>query len=485
LNGSVVLRFGNHETDTVLEHSRLIEERGSVWWGWWKKAAEEGQEAALRQLAALAPLNIGLVNRQDNEYYFATCEAVEHARDGDSIGAPDPTLSPAYYSGAKFPAWFKLSSISAATRAEWESVYGPRPEGEPTLFVAPLGVERGAESWVINGSNIEVTDIRSAVILHISDPHFGADHGFPLRASSKTVPPQKDLAEQIYDGLQASGNSEVGLVVLSGDLTTKADPGGLHQAGQFVQDLLKRLGLTGDQVVIVPGNHDIPLDESELTRNYDADVPFRSLLHGVHGKRVEELNRLLIFAPPRGPEIMVLALNSVRPRSAEMREYGFVGRDYYQPLLREAEEISQESSRRRGQRPVKIAVLHHHVLPTALVEEPDLDRPVSLTLDAGQLVYDLQGAGFDLVLHGHQHVPFVGSTGRMRKMGAASWELSHPVYVVGAGSSGVKGDRLWNVMRNNSVGVIDLSGGTADLRFLQFAPGTTFDLYAEISLVLA
>lgn len=78
---------------------------------------------------------------------------------------------------------------------------------------------------------------------------------------------------------------------------------------------------------------------------------------------------------------------------------------------------------------------------------------MSLTLDAGQLVEDFQASGIHFALHGHQHVPFVGSTARARRAQNKWTGYEQQLFVIGSGSSGVRAERLEGEMRNNTFGI--------------------------------
>jgi 3',5'-cyclic AMP phosphodiesterase CpdA len=165
-------------------------------------------------------------------------------------------------------------------------------------------------------------------------------------------------------------------------------------------------------------------------------------------------------------------------------EYGYVGADYYRPLLDQLSRLRDRVTREGAKRPVAIAVLHHHLLPTGWVEDPEENRPISLTLDAGKLVEDLQAAQVDLALHGHQHLPFVGGTSRVFQA-AATWQVPDaPLWVIGCGSSGVAVTRLWNEMRNNVLGVYHVEEAKFRVRMLQYAPNVDLSDYMDITLPL-
>lgn len=479
----MILRFRDIEASTVASHLERIYTSGAVWWGWWKKDSEEVPLAALHQLIQQMPLDIGLINRQENARYVARCERVALTESGERISSPEPTRSPEYYRDDTFPVWFKLSSISQISDADWDERFGGVPEGETTLFFVPLDEPDAAQRALHDRFESKPVRVANSTILHISDLHFGSDFAFPV--SPRSVPTRhRTLDDVLVEGVLNVAPEGVGLVVISGDITTRGEQDGFMEAREFLKALIGGLGLQMEQVVVVPGNHDILLDQPTVTRRYSAEQPFRDFLQLTYGRADLELNRLHWFKSGQdGRDMLVLALNSVRPRQASTMEYGYVGQDLYGPLLVEAAELSAEIKEQRGREPLMMAVLHHHVLPTPLVEEPEEKRPVSLTLDAGQLIADLQSAGCQVVLHGHQHIPFVGSTSRAVQS-EEGWELGRTVHVIGAGSCSVNVTRLWNSMRNNSLGLYRASDDRLEVRMFELAPSVDLREYMSLKLDL-
>ena len=368
--------------------------------------------------------------------------------------------------------------------ADWDEIFGGVPLGEPTLFVLPEQEPEQARQLQEGQFAVAPVATRSACILHLSDLHFGSDYGFPIH--SRTVPTlQQSLDEAITRGLDVAGCPPIGVVVVSGDITTRGEHDGFTEARVFLERLVDKLGLEPEHIVVVPGNHDILLDDSRVTRSYGAEQPFRDMVNLLTGSRSTEMNRIHWFAAEGGRDLLILALNSVRPRARTTMEYGYVGRDLYGPLVDELRQMRAGIKARKNVDPLTIAVLHHHVLPTPLMEDPEENRPVSLTLDAGRLIEDLQRAGFHAILHGHQHVPFVGSTSRAFRNNDGAWVHGPTVHVIGGGSCSVRSDRLWNDMRNNTVGIYRPADNGLAVTMYQFAPGVDFTRYLELTLPLS
>lgn len=483
-----MLRFSDAETSdpenngTVPLHAQIIEARGAVWWGWWKKTTEPGQESLLAYLRAEARrkqgLRVGLINRkEDVKLYVASCIDVEFGASGSRINSPDESLTPEYYRRDAFPAWFRLTKIDEVERRDFLNEFGEVPSLDPTLY----DVRWTDEEWEIyprpNWSMSPIA-IRSPTVLHLSDLHFGADHGFP----TERVPPgsgvdQAPLWQLIVNYLTRTRSIQVGLVVVSGDFITRGDANGFPRAAEFLRNLLNALGLDINQLVIVPGNHDLWTEQIEHpTRTYEHQQPYFDFVRSIFGagfsdRRESGLERVRRYRAPNGDDLVFLELNSARIRSDALKEYGFVSKHRYEELLRFVEDTLENDKIASG-RVIRFAVLHHHILPVGGVSIPEKSRPVSLCLDAGELIDNFQAHGVQFVLHGHQHAPFVGMTARVVNADDdKAWRPDNrSVFVLGCGSSGVKRDRLPNDVNGNIFGLYCLNGNNLNVEFIQYLP---------------
>jgi calcineurin-like phosphoesterase family protein len=484
-----VLRFRDFEqAETVLSHEQVIAARGAVWWGWWKKDSEHGIAGGLARIVDRCPMEIGLLNRVRGTQFIAVCEQIVFSEDGSPIGSPDASATPSYYRSGHFPAWFLLTSIRSVATPEWIDRFGAIPGGEPTAFFipdsrnghAPDGENIKSGSAIQSASCGEPVRLAASGILHLSDLHFGSDYGFPLKTGG--VPHREALDDQIIRGLRDSRCEKIGLVVVSGDITTRGEHEGFLEAQRFMGRLLDRLGLTTHHLVVAPGNHDILLEDPHVTRTYHVDQLYRDFINLLYRADSLELNRLQWFELPDERDLFVLTLNSVRPRRPETMQYGYVGRDLYGPLVEEMAGIRASLVAQGKRQPLAVAVLHHHVLPPPLVEDPEESRPVSLTLDAGQLIEDLQRAGFHFILHGHQHIPFVKSVSQALRSGSGAWYMPPLIHIIGNGSSGAMVHRLWNQMRNNCVGVYFARDTHLQVTMYEYADRVPFNRYLSLQL---
>jgi 3',5'-cyclic AMP phosphodiesterase CpdA len=95
-------------------------------------------------------------------------------------------------------------------------------------------------------------------ILHLSDLHFGSDHGF-LMPGQAPIPGniERDIADTIADDLKSQNVEDVAAVIISGDLMTHAhwvDHG--EGAYKILTKMCERINISPAKVFIIPGNHD-------------------------------------------------------------------------------------------------------------------------------------------------------------------------------------------------------------------------------------
>jgi hypothetical protein len=243
--------------------------------------------------------------------------------------------------------------------------------------------------------------------------------------------------DQILDDIERQCAELPGGVVLSGDITSRADANILLDDGlKFVRMLSERLHLSPDYFVIVPGNHDIALKEFEPT-DYSHETPFRLFLQEFYGKK-QELPGVTRLRAPSGKTIDFLRINSVRLRRKESSNYGYVQWSLYDDMLDGADTDPEG---------IRCAVIHHHLISALREEMPDEDyiyASVSTIVDSGSVMDGLQRHGYRFVMHGHQHMPGIirSSRGSIGVNSPLIENFDRELVAISAGSTGAKQDRL-------------------------------------------
>lgn len=433
----LVLRFRNAVPDAdgkivsgAHEHISILEARGYVCWGWWKRDNEPDRTAYLESLPT--PFLALIISPSEDLQYEATVDAVGTAPTEDLDAVPT------YYRHniPSIKTWLRLRKLR---RIDFDEALAALISRSLATFFSPddlVGLAAAREAT-------RVVELPSRVILQISDIHLGADHGFlkpnetPLLSADPAVGSKvMTLPDAVRADLDRLGIAEVGAVVVSGDIVTKAE-WDLPAVVEFFELLMTRLKLTSDRLFIVPGNHDFYRQDGPVPQvavNYKHEDAFNLLRAQLFGKKpldpIEEVVHLGI--PDSDYFLTLVLLNSARWAAFDgFYEYGFVGKDRYRPLLGQ---LAPNDNLRR----VRAAVLHHHLVPIQPVEQPGVapKRPTSVTLDSAELLRDLQAAGVSIVMHGHQHRPDAVKISRWRRDSTSRGFEGEDLYVFASGSSG-------------------------------------------------
>lgn len=210
-----------------------------------------------------------------------------------------------------------------------------------------------------------------SVLLQISDPHFGTEQALVVAALAA-------LAQQ----------QRPDLVVLSGDITQRARASQFRTARAFVDQL-------GTPVLAIPGNHDIPLFDlaarfhHPYARHREA---FGDELEPVHSSR----------------DLLVVCVNTTR---------------WYRHTNGEvsAEQIERVARHLASADPAQLRVVVVHQ-PVAIVRAEDRRN---LLIGYAKALRVWAGAGGDLVMGGHIHLPYVSTLPN----------LARPMWAVQAGTS--------------------------------------------------
>lgn len=279
-------------------------------------------------------------------------------------------------------------------------------------------------------------------LLHISDLHFTAN---PIPASDVDdkaavsdldalirVP---DRSEQLLRDLRRAFPAEEDwpdAIVVSGDLVDRGGTdhdadgrGEFDVAVEFLERLAGLFGLGNDRVLIVPGNHDIDWTEGlgrlDRYRSYlDATAGFGSpyerggflmphfeRLRSRSGDVVVDIALLAspTFSGEPDPNTSALRRTVLEVLEQAGDESKFLGAERalrVAPL--DIAAIGERQLRAVEEHPVdgtsvRIAVLHHHLLPINQVEI----TPFEAVVDGGKVLESLIRSGYDLVLTGHKH----------------------------------------------------------------------------------
>ena len=434
---AIALRFRDTTPgiDTIEAHGEVLSRHGAVWWGWWKKQWEAIDPAAVqRRLTTEPDRSVLLINTSSEKCFLANFSRFSN------VGGVDVERVPSYYrEHLRDVAGFFL--ITSITECNYDPQLGERLGEQTFLWTLEQEIDPHRGHHVATA----IAPGRSC-ILHLSDLHFGSDYGFKMQG--ETLPlgdTRRTLTESLVADVERLGlQNDIAAIVVSGDFMSKGDWNDRTRGTALAEfeALRNELGLRKDQVIAVPGNHDIvrypddrQIDVAEIAvgnqTNYQHEREFRTFVDELVDRSWRETLNYVRRIQLDGVDLLLCVMNSCTITATRWTEYGFVGRNGLDAL--------RQLARERVTRPTfRFLALHHHLLPVADVEAPQ-SRGVTLALDASEILYEAQKAGVHVILHGHQHKPKIAMYQDVPLM----QELpGRPIHVVANGSAGAKNSRL-------------------------------------------
>jgi 3',5'-cyclic AMP phosphodiesterase CpdA len=483
---------------TIWQHVRLIEERGYTWWGWWR--AENAfdlntdySEAFQSLLDGRTERFVGLFSKSLSRAYVAKVEGVD-THWGRAIATRERAATPDYYNSQAFPAWFRITSIRRIDGREISetSEIDPESSSYQLELLESIFREIGESNGTVLLLDDEVKPALSTLtetsgnrVLHISDLHFGSHHEWHSKFSHH--PARITLFNAMRRTLKQHeiDPKSIGVIVVSGDISDEGPAKDRYEpAIKFLNDLFELTGQSSDNLVIVPGNHDVyrhqidrdeqPFDYSE--RLYDdrinkGETQYRAFCDSIFGSPAA-ITRLRRYQTPNNT-VNFLQLNSTLPRDQFNKEYGFLGLEPIR-LLGMMEELYDEAID-RGDSPIAVAVQHHHLISTVRAEyvpEPgrdpgDIQDPVSTMVDQSNIIDWCTQYKIRLLLHGHQHKV------KSRVISSRVDDDHRPgklyfTEILGAGSAGA----TWRADNDDmSFNIYDLNGDAIRIRSIALDKG--------------
>ena len=128
---------------------------------------------------------------------------------------------------------------------------------------------------------------------------------------------------------------------------------------------------------------------------------------------------------------------------------------------------------------LKIAILHHHPMPAAYKFLPKLaDEGYMMLENAGVVLYRLIQEEFDLILHGHRHIP---------QFSRASYfdeeDIERQIAVLGSGASAKSiDDKIRAMGRNFNLIRVDGNGGVTVSQYIKRGTGSFIEMDRKIAI---
>lgn len=527
----VLFRYRDLIANTLEEHRKKIREKGSCWWGWWKRPNEGGRpdvwEFLEQELAAKKEAWVGLFDSGAT----ADATAVRYALVVAMVPpiGPDPRemprvpdneveLIPDYYRSSPYSrAWLKITEIEAQPASFFKNYsydVAPQLPGIPPRYlsrlagklvmdheelramdttiwrVRPKDAHDREEKFLAPG--IRITDpislepihVKGDKILHMTDLHFAtkqrAQHvwGYPGDGTKKST-----MADEVA---RATKDKGVCLVVITGDFTFITAEDEFGEAYKSVNTLLGSLGLRADNLVIIPGNHDIAWTKPSGDP-YDPEKPadnapdqaceqykrFYSKLMRHDPDDSFAMGRRFVF--PHGGVVEICALNS---SSLEQGADHFAGMGKVRPTVfaRVCDALGWGDE--RGSLGLRILAIHHHLTATEDVENSaEYAKGFGMAIDAKKILRDAARRRVHLVLHGHRHRVFVWREGvyELPEYTKPGWKLGS-VSILGGGSAGSSSV----IDKRNFFNLITVGSGGLIVEIFQSQGGDSFQIMNKL-----
>lgn len=522
----IILRFRDLSTnvgETIGLHQAKIDKYKYAWWGWWSKAGEtipsETFQALMSAIDKKCHLDVFLFDTGTATLYPAKIDEIHWHPRFQGIDSPSWEATPDYYEKRTLKAWYKLTEIGDGIRDEavlheWSYVeVGELFETKRSIFqdfdgkqVSSFEELRHQERtiWFIrpfrSGDKVHeillydtsrvkpsnfpenIIESHSARLLWLSDIHFSADqHAFPLKKEAQSG---NKLAEAIRKDLEAQGITEVGGIIITGDLTWGASEEEFTFVRSFLDDIMSWSTLTPNQIIICPGNHDIALSDEpwgkgklvpkateESEKNFER---FYSDLFSVAPNLYLASGRRILLA--RSFVVEMASLNSSYLRQSEnvFQGHGFIGEEQRRFV---ASEMSWHDLDAGMPRAFRVVLLHHHLVPVIPEELAVYEQQSSLVYDAGALCNWVVEHRVNLVLHGHMHHTKVVKEARSLRLMESNTQW-HEFVVASLGSTGV-GLSHNQLDGRNVYGLLEFSNKGVRLRIREIHskdPDRTVDL---------
>jgi len=246
-------------------------------------------------------------------------------------------------------------------------------------------------------------------LIHLSDIHFGKNHRFappltPLgdKPLDKSFP---SLIAKLSQDLEGPDPGCPVVICITGDLTEFSELSEFKEAERFVTELA-RINIFGrprgiDSIFLVPGNHDVDYNASEVGDRWQQWTEFYNRLYRTSIFRENPLDFAEVHDRFGDLQSVIITLNSAIyvERGKPDEERGRLDIDQ----LTKIEERLGDIDRDRLGKSVRIALIHHHPILIPSLSEPG--RGYDAVHNSGTLLSILRRYGFHAILHGHKHSP--------------------------------------------------------------------------------
>lgn len=297
-----------------------------------------------------------------------------------------------------------------------------------------------------------------AKIAVISDLHIGA-----VARSSELNPHAAGTPDGFLDSFEAfvrKSNIRADMLIVPGDISDQAHPSEYRLATDVIKRVADSLEISHDKVYPVLGNHDLNwalIRAIENDDNFGAELRFEPVRRSdwLHARLTSGIDETQTESPylciDETEEVYLVRYNSAEADLPNVRPHrGAIQQEHL--------EFLQERLRMAPPPEGKICLFltHHHpqIYSDPIPNYPDF----SALVNAENLLDVLREFKFDIVVHGHKHVPKFTSS-----IQAGRRALS----ILCAGSFSRSIDTAWTGLVTNQFHLIDTAGRDATTGYLR------------------
>ena len=286
----------------------------------------------------------------------------------------------------------------------------------------------------------------------ISDLHVGegarAKDLCPAGAPSRDMKPDENYRERFLEFVQKH-SLKADYLVLPGDVTDRAKPEEVKIASDFIEEARIKLGVEKENVVFVPGNHDVDWSVFETpdttgVRRSQRYAPIRSENFGFNAI-IARGNGCVFDAPHftiwSDSNVMAVGYNSSHHDEPKKFHHGLIDATHIGQIRAALKAMP------RNKEQLRLFLVHHHLLQ---YDDPTPTHPdTSIMVNSEQLQALLREFDFDILIHGHRHLP---------RFTTHSVNGSREVAILCAGSFSVEIDTRWTGSISNQFHLITVEG---------------------------
>lgn len=242
-------------------------------------------------------------------------------------------------------------------------------------------------------------------------------------------------------------------LVVPGDISNSGQHAQLQLASIIISEIAEALRVVPENVLYVPGNHDLDwemMKRTDPTNFYkgiryvalrDERLIFEQIMQRGNGHMLDEP----CFSSWDYSNLVAVGYNSSWEDGPEKQpHHGAIIENHRLRLEKYLAEIDLSPSR------LRLFIVHHHPYHYS---DPDPDYPdFSLMTNAPNLMDTLRSYNFDLIIHGHKHWPKF----------TVDYNLTFPIAILGAGSFSARIYGEWQGKVDNLFHLIKVEGRDRD-----------------------